>query len=815
MAPSNLPVQLTSFIGRQRELADVERLLATSRLVTLTGAGGCGKTRLALQVANTVSGRFADGLWLADLSSLRDPELVPQLIGQAVGLRSESNQPLLELLIDFLRPKQLLLILDNCEHLIAACVELAQPLLSQAPNLQILAASRTPLALPGETLYPVHGLVWPDGEGRLDHPGNQEVQEFMAYDAVRLFVERAQAIAPHFDLTTDNTAAIVELCRKLDGLPLAIELASARVNVLTVQQIVARLADRFNLLIARPRTGLESRHQTLRAAVDWSYALLTVEEQTLLRRLAVFQAGCTLDTAEGVCSGEGLAEGHTLDLLSSLVDKSFVIAETTGRVEARYRLLETIREYALEKLEEAGETAQLRDHHLGLFLRRTEEIATKLLGPDQQLWLDWLEGEHDNIRAALTWAVARQRIEDGLRITNSLYQFWEVRGYRQEGLVWFERLLAQTDGDISLAVHVDALTYATFLSNFLGKTAAAVAYGRQAVALGETAGEAGKPILAFALAAMATAMEAVGDYQNVFSITGQAIQLYRELGEPYRYYLGMSVLVQGQQALIVGKYGVAHAMLEEALVLAREAGDTYRVAIALDYVGDLARCEEKYAKAQTSYEDSIALLKEIGATRDLAALLHNLGHTYLHLGNIERAHSLFLESMAAHQSQQNVPGVVECLIGFAAIAVVRSLPGLGVRLLSAMAGLGWERGAAKWPVTRREYEQTLALARIELTDAEFQTEQTAGRALSLEQAVKVALSLPAAPTGQTRPEGGLTDREHEVTALIAQGKSNSEIAAELVLSKRTIEKHVGNILAKLGFKRREQIVRWAIKNQLT
>jgi predicted ATPase len=406
MGSINLPVQLTSFIGREREIADVKRLLYSSHLITLTGANGTGKTRLAIQIANSVSESFADGVWLVDLAPLREPALVPQLTAEALGLRPIPDQPLLETLLKFVQPKQLLLILDNCEHLNEACAQIAQELLSQAPALRILATSSVALAIAGETIYLVSGLDSPvfGGEPMRHGQSHPDLQELMRYDAIRLFVERARSTSPNFNLTSENAWSTIETCRRLDGLPLALELASARVNVLTVQEIVTRLNDRFALLTSSQRRGIEPRHYTLRAAIDWSYALLPMDEQILLRRLAVFEAGCTLDTAEAICTGEEIGERSTLDRISSLVSKSLVVADTIGRTQARYRLLETIREYALGKLDEAGETKQLRDRHLDLFLARAEEAAPKLDEAYQQLWLNWLEGEHDNLRTALAWS---------------------------------------------------------------------------------------------------------------------------------------------------------------------------------------------------------------------------------------------------------------------------------------------------------------------------------------------------------------------------------------------------------------------------
>jgi non-specific serine/threonine protein kinase len=816
MASTNLPVQLTSFIGRQRDLAVVERLLSTARLVTFTGAGGCGKTRLAIQLAGTVSDTFGDGAWLVDLAPLREAGLVPQLVAQALGLRPVPDQPLLEALLSFVRPKQLLLILDNCEHLSDACTQLARQLLSQAPELCILATSREPLAILGETIYKVSGLAWPSfgGEAAHDRQSSRDPKDLLQYDAVRLFVERARAISPNFTLTSENGLAVVEICRRLDGLPLAIELASARANVLTVQEIALRLDDRFALLTSAQRTGLDPRYLTLRAAIDWSHALLASEEQLLLRRLAVFAAGCTLDTAETVCSGEGIAEGRTLDLLSSLVDKSLVIAETTGRAQAHYRLLETIREYALEKLEEAGEAARLRDRHLDLYLARAEEAAPKLQDSYQQLWLSWLEGEHDNLRAALAWALESGRIEPGLRIASGLVRFWEIRGHVQEGFSWFERLLAQADEQVPVDVRVNALVFTTFLAMFLGNGPATVSYSHEAVSRAEAAYGETDPMLVFALSALASAAQAAGDNATAFITVERTIRTSRESGPPS--FLGMALIVGGGIAIELGYYDIARARLEEGLALAREAGDAFRSAYALNSLGDLARCEENYAEAQTNYENAVALLRELGAKHDLASPLQNLGHACLHLGDVERAHALFNESLVAHQAHQNVLGIADCLIGFGAVAVVRGSPAVGVRLLAAGA-IGGRRVKSSWATTQMECERYLALARGRLTEAQFQAEQAAGRAMSVEQAIEYAqnfLNVSGAALATPGKAYDLSAREREVAALIAWGKTNREIADELVLSTRTVEKHAANILSKLGLSSRTQIVHWAIGHGL-
>lgn len=817
MASMNLPVQLTSFIGRESDLAEVERLLSEARLITLTGPGGCGKTRLAIQIANKVNGLFEDGVWWVDLAPSIDPALVPQFVVHTFGTRPVADQPMMESLINFVRPKQMLLLLDNCEHLNEACAQLARQLLIEAPDLRILATSREALAVDGETIYPVSGLVWPSfsKEDMQAGQSSRDLQALLGYDAVKLFVERARSISPSFSLTVENALAVVEVCWRLDGLPLALELASARINVLTVQEIAGRLNDRLTLLTSGKRSGFEPRHRTLKATIDWSYTLLTTEEQKLLSRLAVFAAGCSLDTINEICTGGGIFREQMLDLLASLVDKSLIIAETSGKASARYRLLETIRAYALEKLHEAGEAPRLRDRHLDLFLARAEEAMPKLFEAYQQLWLNWLEAEHDNLRAALAWALESKRIEAGLRLASALTIFWEIFGYVQEGLGWMERLLAEADDRISLKVHVDALVFATFQYMLLGNAQAATSHARQAVDLAEAASEVSNPILSFAMDGLASAAKTAGDFHSAFNIIEKNIRFYRQSGPSF--YLGMSLLSQGENAIQLGLYEIARERLDESLALAQQDGDTFRMAHTLNTLGDLARLEENYAEAASEYESGAALLRDMGAQRDLASLLSNLGYVYLHQGDVERAHNSFSESITIHQAQQNKSGMIECLIGFAATAIIGKQPGTGVRLLAAAAALSGLPSASKWKATQMEFDQYLSLARGRLSEADLEGALVAGGSYSLEQALEYArqLRIHEETMGEAKQRiGELTEREREVTALIAEGKTNREIAQELVLSQRTVEKHAANILSKLGLTSRTQIVRWAIEKGL-
>jgi non-specific serine/threonine protein kinase len=630
----------------------------------------------------------------------------------------------------------------------------------------------------------------------------------MGYDAVRLFVERTGAFSPHFKLACDNALAITEICSNLDGLPLALELASAHTNVLTIQEIASHLNDRFSFLNSGQRSGFEPRHSTLRATIDWSYDLLAVEEQTLLNRLAVFSSGCTLETAEVICSGNGIKRNQILELLSSLVTKSLVVAETSGRAHARYRLLETIREYAREKLNETGETQRLRDRHLDTFLVRAEDAMPKQFQGYQQLWLNWLESEHENLRGALTWALESKRIEAGLRLASALSYFWEIHSNVAEGLIWLERLLAEADEHIPLDIHVNALVFATFKCMLLGSVDSATAYARQAVELAETANDPDSPILAFARSGLSSALRTAGDYQTAFSLGEENVLLYRRIGPAH--YLGMTLLAQGENALQLGYYEIARERLEESLALARQDRDAFRTAHSLNTLGDLSRLEKEYSQAAGAYEDALKMMRELGAQRDEASLLSNLGFTYLYLGRVDQARCLFSESLATYQEQLNQPGMIECLIGLAAVSIEEGQPAAGVRLFAAAAVHSAQPTVSIWKATQMEYEHYFGLARRSLTEVSFRAEQKAGRALSLEEAVEYARTVQRCDddiSPYSMKLDDLTMREREVAGLVAQGKSNREIADELVLSRRTVEKHIANILSKLGLANRSQIVR--------
>ena len=539
----NLPRQLTSFIGREGEMEEVRRLLTDTYLLTLTGAGGCGKTRLALEVVSHLVDEYADGVWLVELGSLSDPGLVPQKVAAVLDVREQPGHPLSDTLADYLRAKNLLLLLDNCEHLIEACATLAEALLQTCANLKILATSREGLDIPGEMTYRVPSLSLPDPQQL------PQLEYIRQYEAINLFIERTTFNQPTFTLTDRNAPVIAQICQRLDGIPLAIELAAARVKALSVEQIGARLEDSFRLLKGGSRTALP-RQQTLRATIDWSYNLLTAPERKLLNRLSVFRGGWTLEAAEEVCSGKGVETDEVLDLLTQIVNKSMVVMEEVssgeeGGGETRYRLLETVRGYGLERLAESGEEEAIRQHHASFFLALAEEAGPELHGPDQVEWLGRLKGELDNLRAALQWNKSENNFEAGLRLAGALWWFWNTAGIASEGREWLEGTLrrpsvAERSG-VSDSVLTKALASAGVLAGIQGDSDRAVELCEEGLILARELGD--KKDIAFSLTNLGAVKYFRGEFEQARQYAEEGIALSREVGD--KWLLASSLRILG------------------------------------------------------------------------------------------------------------------------------------------------------------------------------------------------------------------------------------------------------------------------------
>jgi len=820
----NLPAALTSFVGRGRELAALEHALvqgpAACRLLTITGIGGAGKTRLALQVAEGLRPAYPDGVWLVELAVLADPARVPGAIAAALGVREESHRPLFATLADHVRGRRMLLVLDNCEHLVAACAEAATALLQACPDLQILATSREQLGTAGETVWQLPPLAVPHPptpHPRFPHPptpspsrGEGEasflpspaagrgaggegswLDKVAEVEAVRLFLERARASRPDFILTERNAEVVAQICRRLDGLPLAIELAAARLGALSVHDLAARLDNRFRLLSTGNRAALP-RHRTLRGVLDWSYDLLRPTEASLLRRLAVFAGGWTLHAVELVC-GEGLAEtDDVVLLLSALVDKSLVgvqANEWEGRdgrdgrdgceeSGTRYRLLETVRQYARERLVESGEAQAVEQRHAAAYLSLAERAAPELTGARQHEWLDLLEGDHDNLRAALAWARAGGEHELGLRLAAALWRFWDTRGYESEGRAWLDATLSAPPpdgaGERWMTARATALNGAGVMAQAQGEYARSIALHEQSLALwrelGHTQGMARSlnnlGVVASGMGDLARADELYresvaiqravgdtwglalslnnwgvvayerGDYERARALHEESAALRRELGNIAG--LGASLNRLGMVLREQGDLTRATALFEESLALRREAGEKQGIARSLVTLGHVARDRGDLAQAAALYEESMALHDELGDKHGLALVLNYAGATAYRRGDRRSAGSLYKEGLALAHAIHHMASVAASLEGLAVIAAGTGRPADAARLLGAASALRSGHGMPLPPSEQADNERTVALARRALGDEAFVSAWARGQALSLEQAVAEA-----------------------------------------------------------------------------
>ncbi len=597
----NLPAPLTSFVGRERDLVEVKRTLAMTRVLTLTGTGGSGKTRLALEVARDLIGAYPDGVWLVELAPLSEPGLVARAVAGALDVAERPGQPLAHTLADALWPRQTLLILDNCEHLVDAVARLVDELVRSCPNLRLLATSREALGVSGEFNRPVSPLSLPD-------PGRPPtVEELERHGAARLFVERALYRPSAFALTPENAGAVANICRRLEGIPLAIELAAARVGVLAVEQISERLSDSLKLLTGGGRT-MQSRQQTLRGSLDWSHALLNEPERELFGRLSQFAGGWTLEAAEVVCIGGSIEQDEVLDLLGGLVDKSLVVAAGTGGA-SLYRMLEPIRQYAQERLKQGGEAEAVRRRHAAFFLALSEKAEPELAGPQQRLWVEQLDREHDNLRAALSWALESGEGELGLRFGRALWRFWHTRGYLGEGQRWLEEVLAASDPAPTPA-RIETLEGMGWMAQFEGGAERAEATYEEMLNLSRDLGDKG--YIATALNSLGTLALARGDNERATVLLEENLAVLREMeDEPgtattlkkHHAHNLLGALAINQE----GDYARGAEQWEESLALAREAGDTYRVGTTLSNLGYVAVMQGDHERATGLGEEALTL----------------------------------------------------------------------------------------------------------------------------------------------------------------------------------------------------------------
>jgi predicted ATPase/DNA-binding SARP family transcriptional activator/DNA-binding CsgD family transcriptional regulator len=762
----NLPAARTNFVGREREMVEVKRMLAMTGLLSLTGTGGCGKTRLALEVSRDLVGAYPDGVWLSELAGLSEGDLVAQEVAGVLGVREQPSHPILETLIGTLREKKLLLVLDNCEHLIDAVVQLVETLADSCPDLRFLATSREALGITDELVWHLPSLSVPES-GK-----SPAVEELAGYESAQLFVERARYRNPSFALTLGNARAVAEICQRLDGIPLAIELAAARTGMLTAEQIATRLRDSLTLLTGGDRTVLP-RQRTLRGTLDWSYDLLSERERRLFGRIAVFAGGWTLEAAEAVGVGEGIEDGDVLDLLSQLVDRSLVTVETAVEGAAHLRILETVRQYAHEKLEAGGEADEVRRRHAVWFLGLAEEAESGLTGARQGEWLERLETEHDNLRVALSWSLDSEEAELSLRLVAALWWFWYAHGYLSEGRRWLEGSLSLSDS-VATQARAWALNGAGWIAMFQGEFEAAKTFLEEALAL----------------------FRKLEDREGIASTLAN---------------LGFVAMLGQQEDIPVP------ALLEEARELRPRLRNRRTVAYLLLLEGVVVLGQGDLSYAMKLHEESLALLREVRDVQGGGGCLFNMGLIDTVRADYSRATELLRKALGVACEAEDKNIIQLALFGLANVAARRGQPTRAAQLWGASEAVREAFDMRLSPMTRSfvGYEANLSTARSWLGEAAFEEAWAEGKAMAQPQAIEYALSEeeePAAPTTPVpqQPAAGepaimLTPREEEVAVLMAKEFTNRQIASHLMLSEHTVTTHIRNILKKLGLHSRREI----------
>ena len=813
---AHLPEEPNSFIGRERELAELRQMLGRTRALTLCGPGGIGKTRIALRLLALAAAEFPDGVWFVELADLQQADLVVSRIAGVIGITEEAGRPLLETLGDALRPRQLLLALDNCEHLLDACAQVGRHLLASAPGLRLLSTSREPLSVAAETIWRVPPLsVAPAGA---DPAAGGDVHR---YEAVRLFADRAAASRPGFAIGPGNAAAVASICRALDGMPLAIELAAARVRALSVEQISARLDDRFGLLTTGDRSAAP-RQRTLRAAIEWSYELLTAPERAMFRRLSVF-SGWSLEMAEQVCSDEDIPAAEVLGLTAALVDKSLVVLDPEVLGQARYRMLDTIRKYAALRLAQAGESAAVRLRLRDYALRTAEHNVAVGMARVPAPWATRVDVfrrydvDAGNVTRVLNWCLEAGDAEAGLRICIAVSPCWIVWGTFGEGSEWLRSLLALDMTAVPAWVQ-GAATVARAQLALSSDPAAASSLATDGLKLCRESGDG--YWTAVALNLISEIALHTGRTDEAEASADEALSVAQAAGDGWNegYALGTRAAIAAQR----GKLREAEQLATASVAVMRRIDQQWGAARALLGLGDLARFRNHPGEAHGWYVEALAILREIGARPEIARCLAGLGRVAMDLGATEQARRHLTRSLRLSHATGARISVARGLEAFAALAGHESRPELAVQVVAAATALRETAGLP--PLAGARTESYLAPARRLLGDAAVARLWASGRAMTSEAAVALALDLPTPAAAwdsespaltvagsyqvASAPPSSLTHREHQIATLVASGRSNKAIADELSISPTTAARHVANIMAKLGFNSRTQIAAW-------
>jgi len=754
---TNLPSLLTTFIGREKAQAEIIQHVNKYRLVTLTGSGGVGKTRLSIQVGNQLSAEYPNGVWLLELASLNDPALLPQTVSQVFGIAAQSDISLIELLINFLRAKTTLLILDNCEHLLDACAQLADTLLKNCPNLKILATSREPLDITGEAVYRVPSLDLPDLR--------QILENFRDYESVRLFDERARLAQTDFSLTMDNASFVAQICSRLDGIPLAIELAAAKVNSLSTKEIAEQLEESFNLLTGGSRTALP-RQQTIRASINWSWGLLGASEQTFMRQLSVFAGGWTLESARAVCDGD------VLGLINSLVKKSLIAAKQAhpefdrrAGSETRYHFHQVVHQYAREKLTEAGEEGNIRIRHLHYFLGLTQQAETALRGPMQAEWLARMGDELHNIRAALEWADKTNAVEAGLYLFGRLGRFWYYD--LQEAQRWAEKFILNVESNTDPRARIKALNTQGHILDGMEQSALARSAGEESLALccacGDQRGEVDALILlgflggkidvellqkALALSKtlgdlhrQADVLLALGwDHsgpQRARAYWEEAVALFRQLEDWGSLIDGLSAL--GWYILLNGDIKTAQELLDEALELNQRFKNRARSEWIFMSYGRIALMRGDYKQARSFLQEGMNWAEASGSRQPYNWFRSYLGYVALREGNVMEARQIFAECAQAFQKNTNAIGVVFALEGMAGVCVSAGKPEQAAQLIGWSDATRGKIGDTRALLEQADVDRDSAAIAAKMGSSAFRAAYDAGREMTLEDAIVLAL----------------------------------------------------------------------------
>ena len=775
IAPTtNLPTPLSSFIGRKHEINKVKQLILSHRLVTLTGAGGSGKTRLALRSAQELVGKFKHGVWFVDLASLSDASLIPDKIVSTLNINRQFKVRALDSLTAYLSNRKALLILDNCEHLVEACAQITELLLQKSSELHILTTSRELLGISSEVTWVVPPLTLPNQKLSSKSANQKNVlEQVQSSESAQLFVERATSKDPDFTMTVDNCESIARICNRLDGMPLAIELAAAQIRSLSVQEIAQRLNQRFQFLTSGSRNA-PLRQRTLMAAIDWSYELLTTKEQAILQRLSIFAGGATLEAVESICSGGEIESVEALETISHLVDKSLVTVNKLERVDTRYSLLETIREYALEKLAESQDKINIQNKHLEYFVRFAEEGDRKIKGAEQVAWFDKLEDEYNNMHAALKWALESENREAGLRLSTSLVYFWFVHGHIRENVGWLEKFLDQKQ-TVPPALKAWALLNHGVMLRVSTKD----------------------------------------DDDKSTLLHEKSLRMFRELGD--RRGIAFALNMMGVIGLEKKEPIKTENLLTESLALQKELGDPWDIAFTMQNFPPLALQKNDLKMAKEYAEETVLWFERAGDQRGIARSLMDFAEIAQLEGNPAHAVELMeksLPKLIPLGDRGAIAGVLENLIiSFAALRKYQ----MGALLIGTTEALREEMGTSHNRAEYKNYREAVAKIQKNLSESNYNLARSKGRGMSLEQVVDYVAgetNLPVMKSGVTAEEEiwfQLTARERDVMQVLAEGHSNLEIAQKLFLSEKTIRNYISNIYRKLQITSRGEAILLARK----